>query len=405
MKIKLCLLLFSVAVGGYAVAQTGELTLPQALNIARQRAPVILAARDQVEEVRGRLAGARILFQQNPAIDLSAGPRRLPGGNVTDYEIGASQAVELGGKRRSRIAGAQADLDRETAVSLDTARELLRDVATAFWRAVAAKERLRLARYADDNAAELLKGTQRRFDLGDVPILDVNVARNAAAKTRLELRSVETDQALALGDLRILLGINPTEPLSVSGDLNEHLSYQLGDLIAKATERPDIRALEAELRQAEAEIKLGKAFAIPDVTLGVSHGRDEGNTVTKGALGFTLPIFSRGQELRATGEARATRLRRQIAANRQAVTNEVTTAVNVYEQRVRAADELNRNAVQTVGDNETFARRSYEEGEINILDLLLIRRETFETQVLYLNTLLGAALQRVEVESGSGVLQ
>lgn len=388
-----------------SLAQVSSLTLPQAVDLARRRAPAILAARDRIEEARGRLLGAKVLFRDNPVLDFSAGPRRLPGSTVTDFELGASQSFELGGRRGSRIASAQADIERETASSQNTARELLRDVAAAFWRAVAAHERVRLTTSADENSAELMRGTQRRFDLGDVPILDVNIARNAAAKIRLELRSAEADEAAALGDLRIFLGMTATEPIAVSGDLREHPRYQLDQLVAEASRRADLLAITAELRQAEAEVQLGKGSAWPDVGLGIRHGRDEGNLVTKGEITFTVPVFSRGQELRATSEARAIRLRRELAAGQQAVANEVTTAVDVYERRIQAAEEIARNAVQSLDENETLARRSYEEGEINLLDLLLIRRDTFETRLLYLNQLLDAALARVDLEARAGVLR
>lgn len=387
------------------LAQVNSLTLPQALEIARRRAPTILAARDRIEEARGRLLGAKVLLRENPVLNFSAGPRRLPESTVTDFEIGASQSFELGGRRRSRITSAQADVERESASSDNTTRELLRDVAVAFWRTVAAADRLRLATSADANAADLMRSTQRRHELGDIAILDVNIARNAAAKTRLELRSAEADQAAALGDLRIFLGISTTEPLAVAGDLREHQQYQLDQLVAQASRRPDLLAISADLRQAEAELQLGKGSAWPDVGLGVRYGRDEGNPVTKGELTFTLPVFSRGQELRATSEARATRLRRELAAGEQAVANEVTTSLDVYERKIQAAEELAKNAVQSLDENETLARRSYEEGEINLLDLLLIRRDTFETRLLYLNQLLDAALARVDVEARAGALK
>lgn len=387
------------------LAQVNSLTLPQALEIARRRAPTILAARDRIEEARGRLLGANVLLRENPVLNFSAGPRRLPEGTVTDFEIGASQSFELGGRRRSRITSALADVERESASSDNTARELLRDVAVAFWRTVAAADRLRLATSADANAADLMRSTQRRHELGDIAILDVNIARNAAAKTRLELRSAEADQAAALGDLRIFLGMSTTEPLAVAGDLREHQQYQLDQLVAQASRRPDLLAISAELRQAEAEVQLGKGSAWPDVGLGVRYGRDEGNPVTKGELTFTLPAFSRGQELRATSEARATRLRQDLTAGQQAVANEVTTSLDVYERKIQAAEELAKNAVQSLDENETLARRSYEEGEINLLDLLLIRRDTFETRLLYLNQLLDAALARVDVEARAGALK
>jgi outer membrane protein, heavy metal efflux system len=387
------------------LAQVTSLTLPQALDLARRRAPTILAGQDRIQEARGHLLGAKVLFRDNPVLDFSAGPRRLPGSTVTDFEIGASQSFELGGRRRSRIASAQADIERESASSQNTARELLRDVSAAFWRALAAHERLGLATSADKNANELLRGTQKRYDLGDIPILDVNIARNAAAKARLEVRSAEADETLALGDLRIFLGMNATEPLTVSGDLREQLHFQLDEMLAAASQRPDLVASAAELRQAEADLQLGKASAWPDLGLGLRHGRDEGNVVTKGELTFTLPVFSRGQELRATSEARATRLRRELAANQQAVVNEITTAFDLYQRKMQAADELARNAVQSLDENENLARRSYEEGEINLLDLLLIRGDTFETRLLYLNQLLDTALARVDVEARAGVLK
>jgi len=399
------ILAFLLLLPASTLAQTGSLTMAQALDLARRRAPAILMARDRIEEARGRLLGAKVLFRENPVLDFSAGPRHLPGSTVTDYEIGASQSFELGGRRHSRITSAQADIERETASSQNTARELLRDVASAFWRAVAASERLRLATSADENSNELSRGTQRRYELGDVAVLDVNIARNAAAKTRFELRSAEADQAAALGDLRIFLGMTPTEPLAVAGDLREHQQYQLDQLVAEASRRADLLAIAAELRQAEAEVNLGKGSGWPDFGLGVRHARDEGNLVTKGEVTFTLPVFSRGQELRATSEARATRLRRELTAGQQAVANEVTTALDVYERKIQAAEELSRNAVQSLDENEALARRSYEEGEINLLDLLLIRRDMFETRLLYLNQLLDAALARVDVEARAGVLK
>jgi hypothetical protein len=113
----------------------------------------------------------------------------------------------------------------------------------------------------------------------------------------------------------------------------------------------------------------------PDVgRLGFRYGRDEGDKIAKGELSFTLPVFSRGQELRATGEARATRLRRELQADRMAVANEVTTAFDIQKSKSDAAEQLQKDAVQALDENETLALRSFEEGEINLLDLLVIRR-------------------------------
>lgn len=389
----------------FVVGQNQSLTLDQALQRARTRAPLILSARDRVEEARGRLLGAKVLLRDNPVLEFSGGPRYTASSDLIDAEIGLSQSFELGGRRKSRIAAAEADVQRETATSQNVVRELLRDVSTAFWQSAAAVERVRVAQNADAVAGEFLENMQRRLEAGDVPILDVNVARNAAARTRAEVRASEAEQTRALGDLRILLGMRSDEPLSVEAALATPNQYDLDQLTAEALKRPDLEAISAELREAEAEIQLGRGFTWPDLGLGFRYGRDEGDKIAKGGLTLSLPVFSRGQELRATGTARATRLKRELEATRLAIANEVKTAFEVQRRKVEAADELRQNAVQALDENERLARRSFDEGEINVLDLLVIRRDAFETRLIYLNQLLEAKLAAVDLEARAGALK
>jgi outer membrane protein, heavy metal efflux system len=387
------------------LAQNQALTYDLALDRARRRAPLILAAQDRITEARGRLLGAKVLLRGNPLLELSAGPRYREGSDLIDAEIGISQSFELGGRRNSRIAAAQADVDREAASSRNTVRQLLRDVATAFWQAVAAGEQVQLARNADKVANELSESMRKRYEAGDITVLHLNVARTAAARTRVQLREAEAEELRALGDLRIFLGMDETTPLALEESLAQAGHYDLHQLTAEAIKRPDLEATAAELRQAEAEIQLGKGFAWPDVGLGFRYGRDEGSTIARGGLTFTLPVFSRGQELRATGASRATRLRRELEAGRLAVLNEVKTAFEIQKRRAEAAEELRQNGVQALDENETLALRSFEEGEINLLDLLLIRRDAFETRLLYLGQLLEARLAAADLEARAGVLK
>lgn len=221
------------------LAQSEALTYQQALDRARRRAPLILAAQDRIDEARGRLLGARVLLRENPVLELSSGPRYREGSDLVDAEIGISQSFELGGRRRSRIAAAQAEVARETANSRNTARQLLRDVATAFWQAVAAGEQVRLASNADGVANELFESMRKRYQAGDITILDVNVARTVAARTRAELRGAEAEQTRALGDLRIFLGMDESEPLAADLSRAEAHQvwmrgiFQLNDLLQK----------------------------------------------------------------------------------------------------------------------------------------------------------------------------
>jgi outer membrane protein, heavy metal efflux system len=385
--------------------QTTPMKLDDALARARQRAPQILAAQGQIAEAQGRLLGASVLLQENPVLAGAVGPRRSDVHNTTDFDIEVSQSFELGGRRAARIAGARAGIDRETANSSDVLRRLLKEVSAAFVRGLAAQERLRLATAAEGVANELLSSMQRRYEAGDVPVLDVNLARSITARARAEVHAAEASYTAALGDLRVLLGMTTDEPLAISGDLRDRKRYELETLLARTSQRADLRVLAAQIREAEADVRLGKGLASPTIAPGFIFKRDSGDNVYQGALTFTLPVFNRGQELRSVGAARAARLTRELQASTTAVDVQVRTAWNAYRSRVAAVEELENNALPSVNENEQLARRSLEEGEIGLAELLLIRRESFDTRISYSERLLEAALAGIDLEASAGVLQ
>jgi outer membrane protein, heavy metal efflux system len=386
-------------------AQIGPLTLEQALDRARQRAAQIVAARDRIEEARARLAGASLLLQENPVVSGAAGPRSSALRNTTDYDLTISQGFELGGRRGARIEGAQAGIDRETANSRNVTRTLLREVSLAFVRSLAAQERMRIAQSADTLADDLRQSVERRYQAGDVPILDVNLARNSAARAKAESYAAESAHIAALGELRALLAMNAAEPLEIAGDLRDRRRYDVESLAARSPDRPDLKALAAEIREAESEVRLGKGFAFPNAGIGFTYKHDQGDRVLEGAFTFTLPVFSRGQEIQAAGAARAHRLRQEQQALQRTIDVEVRTAFDVYRMEVAAAEELERNALPSLEENDTLSQRSFEEGEIGLAELLLVRRETFETRLAYTERLLEAAVAGIELEARAGVLQ
>jgi outer membrane protein, heavy metal efflux system len=414
MKIKqLIQVLFSLlllsGVGLPSMAQKeprdNALTLEQALNRARLKAPLLLSARARVEEARGRLKGASIILQANPTIEGTMGPRLSDQGRTMDGEFSVSQDFDVLGRRSARIAGAQIGVAREIAVSSETGRGLLRDVAVAFTRALAANEKLRVLTTAEQVSSSILETSERRYQAGDIPILEVNLAKNGTARARAELWAGRADLVTSLGELRVLLGMSPEEDFLVSGDLKTPKKYDLAALVSMAEDRPDIRVLESDLQGALSDVRLGNTFRLPDFGLIARYQRDQGDNLAQAGVRVTLPVFSRGQELTATGTARAARIRGELDAIKTAIRNEVKTAFDAYMYRAEALQKLERLALPSLLENETLARRSYEEGEIGLAELLLIRREILETRLTYVTTLLDAALAGVDLEFKSGVLR
>jgi cobalt-zinc-cadmium efflux system outer membrane protein len=172
-------------------------------------------------------------------------------------------------------------------------------------------------------------------------------------------------------------------------------------MLASVAQRPEIKAVEAQLREAEAEVRLGKGLAWPEVSPGVRYERDEGHRVLWAGLTVTLPIFDRGQQVRAMGGARADALRGELEARKRALEAQVRGALALHELRLASVSELSAN-VETLADSEALARRSYEVGQIGLGELLLVRRETTEARRQWLEALFELAQVRAELDSMTG---
>jgi outer membrane protein, heavy metal efflux system len=383
-------------------AQESPLTLQDALSIARARAAQVLAATGRVEEARARLFPAGRRFRDNPVVELGGG-RRQAERTFTDYELAVSQGFEPGARRRARVAGAQAAVEAAEAGLEDTRRVYLGEAVSAFFRTVAAQERSRLSAETVRLTADLLKTIERRYEMGEITALDLNRARIAAARAQAEQSAAEGERLGRTGDLRALLGLDPGEGLSLTGALRELPAYELETLLARTAERADLQALAAETREAEAQALLGEALARPDFALRTGYQREEGADVVSAGVAISLPLFQRGQEEIAVGRARAASLRTQLEARKRAGQAEVRAAFEAYRRRVQAVEELERTALPAIEDNQALAQRSFEVGEINLGDLLLIRREILETRLFHLDLTLEARLAAVELETRAGV--
>jgi cobalt-zinc-cadmium efflux system outer membrane protein len=389
--------------GSAALAQERALTLPDVLARAREQAPRIVSARLAVEEARGRLTGASVRLQSNPQLDLALGNRNGPDTRFTDFEVGFGQAFEPGARRTARIAGANAAIAQSTANLDEATRMVLRDAAAAYYRALHASERIRLLDAAFELATAVYTSADRRYRAGDIAVLDVNIARASLARVRAEREGVQATKALALGELRELLRLETD--VAVGGSLTSAGSPDLNAALQAAAQRPELRSLEAGVQEAEAEVQLGLSFTKREYGLGARYSREEGDHIVLGGLTVSLPMFSKGQEQRAVGSARAARLRAELEAATLRVQTEVRAAFDAYGRRLTAVRLLEADAIPGLDENEQLTTRSFDVGQLGLPELLLIRREILDTRFQYVDALLEAALARTEFEARAAILR
>jgi len=384
-----------------AAAQGRAMTLSDVLTRAREQAPQVVSARLALEETRARLVGASV--QNNPELDAWIGTRNGATDRSTDYQFGLTQRLEPGARLSARVEGANAAIAQSTASIDEVTRTVLRQAAAAYYRAVHASDRIRTLNAVYEVASDIYAAADRRYRAGDIAVLDVNIARASLARVRADREGAEAAKAVAVGDLRQLLRLDGDT--TVGGSLSTPMPADLDVALQAASSRPELRALAAAIQEADAERRVGLSLAKPQYGLGVSYSREEGDQIVLGGMTIALPLFSKGQEQQAAGSARAARLRSEFEAARARIDAEVRSAFDAYNRRLSAVRVLEADAIAGLDENEQLTTRSFEAGQLGLLDLLLIRRETLDTRFQYLDALLEAALARIDLDASAAMLR
>jgi cobalt-zinc-cadmium efflux system outer membrane protein len=396
------LLLWPIAAAGQEQrSPVVELTYERALALARENAPTVRTARAKGRESDGQVKAAS-LWRFNPQLSASLGPRFASGSTDVDWSIGAEQWLELGGQRADRVRAAHAAARAWKARSDDTQRRILRDVSLAFVGALYWERRVALAEENLRISREVARVAMRRHEVGDVGGLDRAVSALAVVRAAGDADRARASLALALSRLKALLGLEASSELVCRGDLRQ--LRVPGASQPSLDDRPDLLALGAEIRQADAEAEVARAGRVPNLALGADYSREEAAHIVQATIAMELPLWDRGQGSAAVAEARRDRLRTELDGARAAASLEVETARAMVQRWNAAVYRFEQEGLETVEEAERFSTASYETGAIPLTELLAVLRELLNAKLDYVDLLFEAATARVALAASRGIL-
>lgn len=380
------------------------LSLEQALQLAFERSPELVASRAELDEARARLVTART-YPYNPEVSAEGARRSGPGTQSTDRSLEVSQEIEIGGQRGRRTAVAQASLTATEARFRRAQRVLGGRVALAFAEAVRARELLRIEQTDAALARTLLDIEERRLEAGKATQIELNLARAATGRSvrRVELaRGAYLDARSTLAEA---VGMPPASPPQPVGDLAGGAAGTAGlpplpELVQAAlANREDLAAFLGQAEAARAEIALERSLARPNLVASAFQEREEGTDDIAGVgLTIGIPLFNRNRGRIAEAEAAAQRVAAESAAARLAVEREVASAYAIYQAASAAAQGLGQQVIGSLEENLGLLQRSMEAGKISRTDVFLLRREFVESQREYLDALGEAWRARVQLD-------
>lgn len=402
-------LLILVRVTAPAPASAEPFTLERALHIARDSNAETLAARQELEIARGRLMEAEYPIRFNPEIAGEAGRRRLAAGDSgSDFGVAVSQEVEVGGQRAKRIEEARAYLARAEQLVRDRVRLIEAKVKLAFFDALAWRGRHDLLRRIEALNRRVRDASNARVDAGESPAMEANLAEIRLGQSRKETVAAERNYALAILELKRLLGGAPDATPEPSGDLRAvAVTHVLADLIARARQaRPDLLANEREVARVDADTALTRRRVIPNPTFEAFYreeAADHGSERIAGAgVRIPIPVFDRhqGELVALAGRRRQAQLEVDAAAGQ--VEAEVAGAFHAYEAARREVEIFEQDILARTEENFHFIEGAYRAGKIDFFQFVLIQNDLVGAQLSYLDSLLQFREAEVGLERAVG---
>jgi NodT family efflux transporter outer membrane factor (OMF) lipoprotein len=230
---------------------------------------------------------------------------------------------------------------------------------------------------------ENLELVRKAFDAGSVSRLDIVSAESQLAADATLLPPLRQELSVARHALAVIIGELPANAKLPEFDLSKfELPRELPVSLPSelAHRRPDILAAEAQLHAATAGVGIATANLYPriDITAsagqqatGFTHVFDGTSSVWSLIGGLVAPLFDGGR-LRAEQRASVEAMRSSSASYEQTVLVAFGQVADALEALRHDAEQLDAqaHARDAAGVNAELTRKSYHEGNVNVLQVL-----------------------------------
>ena len=381
-------------------AAAAPLTLASAVQLALENNPEISAARREIDAAQG--ARTQAGAYQNPTLSLEVEDVRRDSRTTT---VVLSQPFELGGKRAARMAVAERTVDLAGAQLATRQAGLRASVTAAFFAALVAQERVRLAQTALELASIGSQTAGKRVLSGKVSPVEEIRAKVAEANVRLELVQAQGELQTSLQELRALTAHSVHIEVLDGNVLALPMLPAQAALQERMAQAPMLRQAQLEVRRLGALATLENTKRVPDITVsaGVQRAQDQGRSQAVIGISVPLPFFDTnrggiaealGRRDKAEDEARSVELR--LLADVAAALQRHATA----RAEVQALQSEILPGAQSAFD---AARKGFELGKFDYLETLDAQRTLLQARTQHLRAVADAHRSATDLDRLLGI--
>jgi NodT family efflux transporter outer membrane factor (OMF) lipoprotein len=314
--------------------------------------------------------------------------------NLFQAGLDLSYTLDIVGGNRRELEGVRAAIDVQRFQVEATWLSLTSSVVATAIQEASLRAQLKVTQDVIDNETRSLDVIARQVQLGALAKSAALQQQTLIAQSQAQLPALQKALAQTRHQLAVLAGRLPGDDGLPSFDIDSLVlprELPLSVPAALVRQRPDVRASEAQLHQASAQIGVATANLYPQITLSAGVDRqslkidklfDTGTTGWSLAAGLVQPIFN--------GGALQAKKRAAVAAYDAAQAQYQSTVLNAFldvANTLRAID-TDADAVTATADAERLANeslglvvRQYQLGAVSYLASLDAQRTYLSTRI------------------------
>ncbi len=398
----------------YSQAGTARrLTLNETVERARQRHPLIVAAKQRVAIAEAERMESGL--KPNPGLTVSGenfplGPTQkgFDFGSGVDWFATYTQTFETGGKRNLRVALAERNLEAAQAEASAIERRVVYEVKAAYQRVANARLRIELLRENHNNLNELVSLNEARVKEGYIAEGDLIKARLEAQRVGFQTRKVVLEYEQARIELLRAMGGSSFEDDDLAFEIAEEMNYQPVSLnpalLREAAMRlPQTQAAQARVDRAQALLRLEQARVRPDITASVGYKRNGPDNALYAAVNIPLPVYNRNQAMIARAQSQVEEARAELQHTQNMVLAELAAARRAVELNQKQVESLRAEFLLLADESRSISLAAYREGAVDLLTALDAQRVRSQAQEFYFQALYEYQLAIHELERAAGI--
>jgi NodT family efflux transporter outer membrane factor (OMF) lipoprotein len=315
--------------------------------------------------------------------------------NLYNASVSVSYTLDFFGGARRQIEALAAQVDYQRFQVTAAKLALTANIATTAITVASLKEQIKATREIIQLQTDQLTIMKKQFSVGAISGVDVLSQETQLAQTRATLSPLEQNLAQKSHALAVLVGVLPNQRCLPQLDLNQlHLPNYLPVSLPSnfVYQRPDIRAAEALLHAASAQVGVATANLYPQITLNGNYGWQSTllpelffngqNLVWSYGGSLLQPIFNAGA-LRAKKRAAVDAFQQTVAQYRQTV---LLGFQNVADTLVALKNDADLLKAQTEAELSakkilTITQQQFLLGGVSYLALLTAQRQYQQTLI------------------------